>query len=54
LLSVEESLKALGIKRSMFYRLIRAGDIRTVKVGNRRLIPVDALKEYVAKLASNA
>ncbi|MCC6619211.1 MAG: helix-turn-helix domain-containing protein [Chloroflexi bacterium] len=45
LLSVEEAATALGIGRSMTFRLIRTGRLRTVKVGRRRLIPADALAE---------
>lgn len=34
--------KAYGVSRSTAYRLIAEGKLKTVKVGNRRLVPVDA------------
>lgn len=33
--------EAYGISRSTAYRLIAEGKLKTVKVGNRRLVPVD-------------
>jgi excisionase family DNA binding protein len=44
---VEEAAKALRVSRSAIYELIRSGQLRTVKQGRRRLVPVSALKEYV-------
>jgi excisionase family DNA binding protein len=38
--------------RSVLYELIRSGQLRTVKQGRRRLVPVTALAEYVASLES--
>jgi excisionase family DNA binding protein len=39
-----------GPSRSALYELIRAGQLRTVKAGRRRLVPVAALAEYVDSL----
>lgn len=47
---VEEAADALRISRSVIYELIRSGQLRTVKVGRRRLVPVPALTEYVESL----
>lgn len=47
---VDEAAEALRISRSVIYELIRSGQLRTVKVGRRRLVPVQALDEYVASL----
>lgn len=47
---VDEATEALRISRSVIYELIRSGQLRTVKVGRRRLVPVQALDEYVASL----
>ena len=47
---VDEAAEALRISRSVIYELIRSGQLRTVKVGRRRLVPVQALDEYVATL----
>jgi excisionase family DNA binding protein len=45
---------ALRLSRSVLYELIRSGQLRTVKQGRRRLVPVSALAEYVASLESGA
>ena len=47
---VEEAARALRLSRSLLYELIRSGRLRTVKVGSRRLVPVEALAECVAML----
>jgi excisionase family DNA binding protein len=52
LYGVEEAAAALRLSRSMLYELIRSGQLRTVKQGRRRLVPVTALAEYVASLES--
>ena len=52
LYSVVEAAEALRLSRSMIYELIRSGRLQTVKQGRRRLVPVDALAEYVSSLES--
>lgn len=47
---VEEAAIALRLSRSMIYELIRSGGLRTVKQGRRRLVPVAAIHEYLARL----
>ena len=51
---VEEAAAALRLSRSVVYELIRSGQLRTVKAGRRRLVPVEALAEYVARLEAAA
>lgn len=46
--SVKEVADGLGITRPTVYRLIGEGKLRTVNAGVRRLIPADALAEYLA------
>jgi excisionase family DNA binding protein len=41
-LRVNAFCEAYGVSRSTTYRLIAEGKLKTVKVGNRRLVPVDA------------
>ncbi len=50
LYDVDEAAEALRLSRSLLYELIRSGQLRTVKAGRRRLVPVSALAEYVASL----
>lgn len=45
LLAVEEAARRAGIGRSLAYALIRRGELRSVKVGRRRLVPADAIAE---------
>jgi excisionase family DNA binding protein len=47
---VDEAAAALRLSRSVLYELIRSGQLRTVKAGRRRLVPVAALSEYVNSL----
>jgi excisionase family DNA binding protein len=51
---VDEAAAALRLSRSAIYELIRSGQLRTVKQGRRRLVPVAALAEYVASLGGAA
>lgn len=39
-----------GIGRTKLYELTGSGELRSVKVGRRRLWPTDALREYVDHL----
>ena len=43
-------LRLGGIGRSLFWELIRAGELRSVKIGKRRLVPEQAICEYIAQL----
>lgn len=52
LYKVEEAAEALRLSRSAVYELIRSEQLRSVKIGRRRLVPIDALAECVALLAS--
>jgi excisionase family DNA binding protein len=54
LYTVDEAVQALRLSRSALYELIRSGRLRSVKAGRRRLVPVEALAEYVATLRDAA
>lgn len=49
LLSVEQAAEQLGIGRSLACRLVAEGEIRSIKVGRLRRVPVIALAEYVER-----
>lgn len=49
LASVPQACAYLGVCRSMVYRLLQRGEIPSVKIGARRLIPWRALQAYVAE-----
>jgi excisionase family DNA binding protein len=54
LLTVQEAADWLRVSRWSVYSLIHANQLRTIKIGRRRLISLDALKECVAQLAKDA
>lgn len=49
LLSIQEASRAMGVGRSLLYTELAAGRLRSVKVGNRRLIPTTAIAEYAGQ-----
>ena len=50
LVDIEGTWRALGIKRSSLYALLASGELKSVKIGARRLIKVTDLDAYVASL----
>jgi excisionase family DNA binding protein len=48
--SVEDAAMLLGIGRTVAYRLVNAGDLRSVKIGRRRLVVRSSIEEFVARL----
>lgn len=54
LLSIDEFCEAIGIRQSLAKKLIREGAVLSVKIGDRRLIPVSAVKQYVDDLVAEA
>ena len=46
-LSVEMVAEQLGISRSMVFKLIRLGKLRSVKAGTRTLVAVAAVDEFI-------
>jgi excisionase family DNA binding protein len=48
LLSVEQAAARLGLGRSVTYGLVMRGDLRSFRVGRRRLVPADAVGDYIA------
>jgi excisionase family DNA binding protein len=54
LLSPEEAAEVLGVTRSTIYDLIRMRILTSVKIGRRRLVPVQACKEMVDRLVEES
>ena len=50
LLSDIEAARALGLGKTKLRELLAQGAIRSVRVGRRRLVPVQALKDFVDTL----
>jgi excisionase family DNA binding protein len=47
-LGVEEAARLIGVSRATIYVLIARGDLRTIKIRKRRLVPREALVELLA------
>jgi len=47
--SVEQAAHLLGLSRSTIFSLLETGAIRSVKVGSRRLVPRQALEDFLAQ-----
>jgi excisionase family DNA binding protein len=46
-LSVAEACKQLGVGKTTFYRLKRNGELSTLKIGSRTLVPKRSIEEYI-------
>lgn len=52
--SVEEAAMLLGIGRTVAYRLVLGGDLRSVKIGRRRLVVRSSIEQYVERLEASS
>ncbi len=48
--TVPEAADAISISRSELYLRLASGEIESIKIGRRRIIPVSALQEWVDRL----
>ena len=51
LLTPEEVAEALHVGRCTVYDLIRTNQLQSFKIGKLRRIPVDAVREFIKRLA---
>jgi excisionase family DNA binding protein len=54
LLAMPEVCQATGLRPRKVQELVSTGELESVKIGRRRLIPVDALEDFIAKLRAKA
>ena len=47
LLSIPEVAHRLDLGRSLVYRLVMSGEIRSLKIGRARRIPLEALHSFI-------
>ncbi|MEM7057735.1 MAG: helix-turn-helix domain-containing protein [Pseudomonadota bacterium] len=45
--SPNEAARLSGIGRTTLYAALSSGDLRSIKIGTRRLISVDAIREWL-------
>ncbi|GGG27575.1 hypothetical protein GCM10007304_46740 [Rhodococcoides trifolii] len=50
LLSINEAMSRTGLGRTSLFNRIATGEIKSVKVGKRRLIPDTAIDEFIERL----
>lgn len=53
-LDVEEGARMVGLGRSKFYMELLSGRCESIKIGRRRLVPKQALVEYLERLRAEA
>lgn len=46
-MTIEEAAKALGVGRNKAYEAAKAGQIPTIKIGKRRLVPIVAFEKML-------
>lgn len=51
LLTVEQAAEQLSLSRATVYRLIKASEVASVRIGRARRVPTDALADYVHRLS---
>ena len=51
---VRDLPEVLNLSRSVLYDLIRTGRLRSVTQGRARLVPAEAVREYIALLEREA
>lgn len=44
---VPEVLRRLGVTRPTIYRFLRSGELRSFRLGSRRLVSAEALAEFI-------
>ena len=50
LLTVADAVEATSLSRSTIYEMIKSGELPTVKVGKRRLVPTASLQAWADSL----
>jgi excisionase family DNA binding protein len=53
LLTVDEACESLHLSRPIVYQLINSGQLRSIKIGAARRIPLDALRAYIRQALDN-
>lgn len=54
LLTLEEAAEVLRIGRTRMFALVGRGEVRSVRIGSSRRVPMAAIEEYVERLLGAA
>lgn len=54
MLSVAEACQYLRVSKWTLYRLIQGKQLKTIKIGSRRLIPMQSLQDFIHQLEAKA
>ena len=54
LFTIDEAAARLRVSRWTVYKLVRSNQLRTIKIGRRRLVPPAALDECIKLLGKEA
>lgn len=49
LLTVDQTIDRLQVKRAKLYQLLMSGELRSITIGRRRLVPESELDAFVAR-----
>lgn len=49
-LNVEESCKAMKMGKKRMYEMLRKGTIKSIKIGNKYLVPKVFLEDYINEI----
>ena len=49
LLTIDQAKQRLAIGKSKLWQLIQRGEIRSIKIGRARRIPIEAIDEFIAR-----
>lgn len=52
LLTVEEAAERLRIGRTLAWRLVRTGELESIRIGKLRRVHVDAVRAYAGRLVA--
>jgi len=53
-LTPNQSAEAIGVSRSKIYELLRSGELRSIKIGRSRRVPIEDLNQFIADLRESA
>ncbi len=48
-LSIQEACEAVGVQKDTIYRAINLGELKSTKIGRRRLIRPESLNAWIAE-----